>query len=137
MSSDKKDWLSRIDSEAMWHWRRHRLLGAVKVIVLVAIAAAGVLTTSAGVSDNQGLWFAKPEALTVWGIITAVGAALNQWANSAMDHRLYKVTLRALETAVEFEGLDIKKANRLWNIARTNPETALRALAGQPEEEVA
>ena len=87
---------------------------------------------------DQVLWYAKPGALLAWGIITAVGAVLDQWANPgkrAEDHLLYKVALRAIEAAVRWQNLDIEKATKLWNSARINPEVALRALAGQPEAE--
>lgn len=78
----------------------------------------------------------RASMITLWGLVAAVGAAVDQVLNPtrrAEDHLQQKIALRAIESAVRYEDLDLGKASRLRNVARRDPEQALRLVAGHPE----
>src|SRR5712691_11235109 len=112
MDSNKQMFLEAVDKDAQWHWRKQRQLRVLKGAATVAIAIAGVLTTSAGISGTQSGWYATHSALTAWGLITAVGAALDQLAGPgkrAEHHLQLKIALRAIEAAVRYQNLPVAK----------------------------
>lgn len=127
MDSKKEKFVEELNKSIKWHYATYRRLNAVQIIVLILVAIAGVLTVAAGSSDGENQWFAEPNALIVWGGITAIGAVVNQFVipnTKAEYHLRFKMALKAIKGAIINRGLPVDEADRIRTNARTNPEEA-------------
>jgi hypothetical protein len=133
MTDKRLEFLREIDEEAKWYYSSHRRLRFLQMALMIAIAVAGLLTASAGLSEHQGAVYSTPTALLVWGLVSAVCAAINQWANPerrSSEHYSVKMALRAVEGAVKNRDLPLADAEKLRTLAFKNPEAAIEKLSG-------
>lgn len=133
MSDKRADFLSKINEEAVWQYSAHRKLRYLQMFLMIAIAVAGVFTANEGASGLKGLPYLSPFVLLVCGIVSAVCAAINQWANPerrSAEHRNIKMALRAVEGAVKNRKFSLAKAEQLKTLAFKNPEAVIEKLSG-------
>ena len=103
--------------------------------VLFSVAIAGFLTTTTGASGPSSPttpWFLSHSALTVWGLITVLGALIVQNANPAKMAEGFekkKDAMRAIRTAVKYRSLDLNEAAEFMETARDDPERVLELLS--------
>jgi hypothetical protein len=74
-----------------------------------------------------------PESLLILGIITAVGAVINQWANFSARismHRAAALSHRIIREQLHFKKLTVPRALELRAQVYGNPDIALKALSG-------
>jgi len=136
MTKQRDDFLKELDREAKWHYSRYELLRNLQIALTIAIAVAGVLTANAGASGQPGALYSGPATLIFLGLVSAVCAAVNQWANPerrSAEHYKIKMALRSVEGAVKYRDLPIAEAELLRTLVFTDPERALVRLSGAPE----
>ncbi len=68
-------------AERDYNYKMYRRYSFVQWFVMIPVVIAVVLTTASGMAESQEIWFAKSTALVIWGLITAVGSAVNQTGN--------------------------------------------------------
>ena len=128
--------LEEIESDIK-RYRKYRLIGSIfQWIVLLLVAIAGFFTTLTGAVDASGVanvWFANPNWLITWGLVTVIGSLVVQQGKPGQKAETWekkKDAMRAIRTGLLFRGLELKKAAELMEAARSDPETAVDDLAG-------
>jgi hypothetical protein len=119
-----------------WYKQRHRTNKALQWTLTALIAAAGVLTSAAGIQKGPEL-ISSSNALLAWGLIAAVGAAINQVGSpgAASERNLnIKLTLKRLKYDLEFTNLPVEKAADILGIAVKDPDRATEVLERELEK---
>lgn len=73
-----EDLSGRIDDRKSIYKRINR----IQWITMLLVVTAGFFTSAAGVAHNQNFIISNPIALIVFGLIAAVGTAVNQYINT-------------------------------------------------------
>lgn len=127
--------LKRLDESIETFVRSYRRWQFIQWAFTGIIAAAGVLTSAAGINrpvDASGPpWYGTPTALLAWGVIAAVTASLNQvispGARRERNHQ-NKFAFHLTKGALEVGRISTSEADRLWGMALTNPDKAIEEL---------
>ena len=126
--------LQRLDKSIQTFVTSYRRWQFIQWMFTAIIAAAGVLTSAAGINkpDASGPpWYGTPSALLAWGVIAAVTASLNQvlspGARRERDHQT-KFAFHLTKGALEVGRISTSEADRLWGMALTNPDKAIEEL---------
>jgi hypothetical protein len=137
MTDKRLEYLQVIDEEAKWHYSLYRRARFLQMVLMIAIAVAGLLTASAGLSEHRGAFYSTPTALLVWGIVSVVCATINQWANPerrSSKHFNVKMALRAVEGAVKNRDMPLADAEMLHTLTFKNPEAVIEKLSGAADQ---
>jgi hypothetical protein len=128
--------LKRLDESIETFVRSYRRWQFVQWGFTTIIAAAGALTSAAGIAapvEASGPpWYGTPTALLAWGVIAAVTASLSQATSpgvrSERNHQT-KFALHLTKGALEVGRISAGEDDRLWGMALTDPDKAIEELS--------
>lgn len=110
---------------------RMRYLSWLQWVIMISVGCAGLLTSLTGTEIYRDMWFTSPDFLVIWGIISTIGALVNQAANPNERIEKYMNTvcaLKAIVGAVKYQNLPINEADQIRTTARQNGTLAINTL---------
>jgi hypothetical protein len=126
----KASLLEEIDSDIRRYKKHRQYWSSLQWLVLFSVTIAGFFTTAVGGLGSEELskaWYASTKYVTIWGLISVVGAMIVQNANPsvmAQNSEKKKDAMRAIRTDLKYRGLSVKDAARLVQTARKDPDKA-------------
>jgi hypothetical protein len=100
-------------------------------MLTAVVAAAGVLTSATGVQGTEANVLMSSNALVVWGLVAAIGAAVNQVCNPGAASERYlnvKLTLKAIKFNLEYDNISVQEAAHIEGIVVKDPDNAAEEL---------
>ena len=130
--------VGNLNESIQQRWVTYKWLLVVQWTIMILVGIAGVFTTFSGLvgdlkAGQQPPWYAQGSVLLVWGIVTTIGAIVNQTLNPAKkaEHNLkVKVVYKAIRGAIQFRGMPLDEAEKIRASAWGNPEHAMDQISG-------
>lgn len=128
-SGTREQFVAELDGDIKFHeswtkrWTALQWVGMVLVAIAGAITAAAAAPGAFGQAPETGFWFQSPVVLFISGVVTTIGALINQFFDPrgrAETHRNKGVASWVIRGAVRFQCLEIDQAQRLRALAQTS-----------------